>query len=342
MHSDVLNLEAVYYSAPIPSSKASLTALALVFDRIYFPNVYLPLDGYDPGEVRKEADRIEALRFNDLDTAITVGTLRALPNLPHLQTFCSFTGHKGQMFGGDLTRAKELRDRLNEALFGPYPQGVEPTFMTGSHKGLPGGGYIDHPDPLNYMANAVLYSAEKGLPLVNDSNLPVVPMDGGSVTPQLLASVLALKCVEFALPKVPALTPASIVEAREELKPQLRAFRSSIARLAATLAGMLETDATAEEIQRKAEILVRTEVAAALSDLEAAVNKPRVLTLENAFGVGVLVSPVLAAASTSLPLAIVMALGGLGVLGLKIQNAQNESQRSGLYYLLKARRLNGK
>jgi len=43
-----LKLEAVYYPHVIPSGVESLTLMGLVFDRIHFPGVYIPKDGYDP------------------------------------------------------------------------------------------------------------------------------------------------------------------------------------------------------------------------------------------------------------------------------------------------------
>jgi hypothetical protein len=52
-------LEVVYYSAPVPSSRAALTMLSFVFDRIHFPGVYLPPRGMiDKGETQKERERL--------------------------------------------------------------------------------------------------------------------------------------------------------------------------------------------------------------------------------------------------------------------------------------------
>jgi len=336
-HSDILKLEAVYYSSPVPQSKASLTAMALVFDRLHFPNVYLPDEGYDPAQVKAEAQRIEALRSRDLETALASGSLRILPHLPYLRTFCEFSGTKGQMFGGDLDRATELREDLHSAIFGPMPAGHIPTHITGFHKGLPGGGYVDFPDQLSYLANAIVYSADKGMPIVNDSMFPVLPLDTSVLKPELLASVLALKCVEFALPTIPPLSPAAIVQMREQLLPQLRQFRSAVARLAVTLNLMIDQDATSQDISAKADMLVRTEVAAALADLEASMKNPKVFTMENALVAGGLLIPVVSSESTSMPSLIATALAGFGALGMKIRKDKADVQRSGFYYLLRAK-----
>src|SRR4051794_33582811 len=93
-------LEAVYYGSPIPLSNASLTLLGLVFDRLHFPNVHLPTDGYEVEEVSAEADRIERLGLRDYGSVVLASALKALPHVQSLKEFCVFTGNKAQLFGG--------------------------------------------------------------------------------------------------------------------------------------------------------------------------------------------------------------------------------------------------
>lgn len=100
MTADTHPLEVVYYPSPIPSGPAALTLLGLIFDRIHFPNVYLPAGGVDQEAVKKEADRIESHGIRDYNTAVLVGTLRFLPLVSSLKEFCYFTGENGQVFGG--------------------------------------------------------------------------------------------------------------------------------------------------------------------------------------------------------------------------------------------------
>jgi hypothetical protein len=58
---ETLKLEAVYLSAPIPRNLAVLTAMGAIFDKVYFPGVYLPKEGFDVGELDKEITRLKAL-----------------------------------------------------------------------------------------------------------------------------------------------------------------------------------------------------------------------------------------------------------------------------------------
>jgi hypothetical protein len=226
-------LEAVYYGSPIPASLASLTSLAIVFDRIYFPYVRLPVDGYDLDEVAAEADRIEAVGHKDYDTALLIGILRALPHLPALNDFCTFTGATDQVFGaGPDAETGALVKAIEELVFGPPPPGFIPSYARGYSKGLPGNHEsIDYPGFLFYPATALQYAAKTGLPIVNDNpNFPVPCMAGADVknNAKVLASILAMECVNFALPAVRPLNPDEIVELRSELRPFLQPFRTNV------------------------------------------------------------------------------------------------------------------
>ncbi len=68
MMENLEKLEAVFYTSPIPHNLGILTFLGLVFDRVHFPNVCLPVDGFDPDEVVQEIERIEKLDLHDYDT----------------------------------------------------------------------------------------------------------------------------------------------------------------------------------------------------------------------------------------------------------------------------------
>jgi hypothetical protein len=71
---ETLKLEAVYLSAPIPRNLAVLTAMGAIFDKVYFPGVYLPKEGFDAGELDKEIARLKALP-QDYDTQLLLGIL---------------------------------------------------------------------------------------------------------------------------------------------------------------------------------------------------------------------------------------------------------------------------
>ena len=66
---------------------------------------------------------------------------------------------------------------ISNAIHGPPPKGVIPTFSTNNHKGLPGGNeHVTYPGAYHYLAGAILESAKLGAPLLND--YPGLPIPG--------------------------------------------------------------------------------------------------------------------------------------------------------------------
>jgi hypothetical protein len=104
MAADLEQLEAVFYSAPVPPNGHTATFLGLVFDRVHFPNVYIPTLGFDPGEVAKEIERLKALpKLRHQDR--TLISVMHFVLMPELREFLHFSGEKGQLFGGELREA---------------------------------------------------------------------------------------------------------------------------------------------------------------------------------------------------------------------------------------------
>ena len=342
--------EAVYYASPIPSGIVSLTSLAIVFDRLHFPNVYLPTTGYDPADAAKEARRIEGLQRTDYDTRLLVGAMRALPHLKDLNEFCTFGGQAHQVFSGENhPDTSTVVSALDEMIFGPPPQGFTPSYATGFHKGLPGSQEsINYPGFLHYPAIALLYAAKSGLPLVNDNpSLPVPGRNGLSAkhNAKLLSSILALECVRVALPSVRPLSPAAIVELRNELRPYLAAFRVSLGKLAQQLNLHISSDSDDGDVRAAASFLVQTEVEPVLAELRDQLAKPAGRWIDRAFSVAKDL-PLLAAAAASTNPGSVWAqaaatIGGL-LINLKDNDSRKQVARSGIYFLLKAQDANSR
>jgi len=134
-----MELEAVYYSAPAPTSLRALTLLGLVFDRLIFPGVYIPDGGIDIEETAKAFERIRALPGRrDLDTVHMLSLMVLALNAKHLKDFCTFTGHWGSL-GVVEPGAEQLAHELELAIYGPPPENFFPSFSAGFSKGLSGG-----------------------------------------------------------------------------------------------------------------------------------------------------------------------------------------------------------
>lgn len=91
MNSDIERLEVVYYAGPTPRQLSTLTTLGLLFDRVHFPNVKLPFNGFDPEWVMREINRIDQQGQKDFQTWELLQLLRCTLH-PELAEFCLFTG----------------------------------------------------------------------------------------------------------------------------------------------------------------------------------------------------------------------------------------------------------
>jgi hypothetical protein len=161
---EALSLEAIYLSAPIPRNLAVLTVLGAVFDKVYFPGVYLPKDGYDLAELDKEIKRIEDLpgprRYS---TDSLIGTLKFTKHAKALEGFCEFTRPREY----ELAKAEEpphgLARKMYDAIYPPRP-GWEPMLESAHIKGIPGSDEtVIYPGDFHYLAGAVLRSAKTGV-----------------------------------------------------------------------------------------------------------------------------------------------------------------------------------
>lgn len=126
---EALKLEAVYFSTPIPRNLAVLTVLGAVFDKVYFPGVYLPKDGFDQAELDKEIARLEALPVTrGYDTDLLIGILKFTKHASTLAGFCEFTALPDDPFGNKSPVPGKLVQAVYEAIYGPPKPGFIPHF----------------------------------------------------------------------------------------------------------------------------------------------------------------------------------------------------------------------
>ncbi len=337
-------LEAVYYSQQVPWHYAPLTFLSLVFDKIYFPGVYLPENGYDEKELIKEIDRIRSIKPSKVDDIRMINCMILTLELKHISDFCVFTGEKNQPFGKLEDGANELTWALEELIYGPPPPNFHPIIETGFTKGLPGGEEAIHaPGWITYPANALIYSAKNNIPLVNDvPSLPVPAL--GNQSPEnngkLLSIILAIESVKLILPKIPVLTPVQISEFRSETSKHVKSFRLAMLSLSKELNSMLSSDMEMKDIQAKAKFLAETTVYPQLEELKDFIESPKRPWTSRAIDF-IKATPQLVSSFFTLPTNIAVA-NVLAKFVDVLSDIRNESidknqvmKRSNMYYLLK-------
>jgi len=341
---DALALEAIYYAAPIPSDLATLTVLGAVFDKVYFPGVYLPKDGFDEAALDREIDRLEALpdARRNYETALLIGVLRMAKHARTLEGFCVFTNTREEPFkASDGIPAKMVAD-ISDAIHGPPPQGFIPTFSTNHHKGLPGGNeHVTYPGTYHYLAGAILESTKLGVPLLNDQ--PGLPIPGiEQAAPQdkakILSAILAIECTKLMLPPTPMLHPADIMEFRAANDQLLRGFRKSMLRYAADLNGKI-SGLSLEDFENRTRFFIETQIVPAMDDLRITLNDPARPWHKKAID-AVKVVPSIAGAffaggvSAALTKALTAYAAQFFVEVAAHSDKQEALKRSGLYYLL--------
>jgi hypothetical protein len=276
---DALNLETIYYSAPIPRNLAVLTVLGAVFDKVYFPGVYLPKGGYDEKALGQEIIRLKSLpnAANDFEVVKLVGMLQLTKHTRTLEGFCEFTGSREEPFHfAHQIPAKMVAD-IADAIHGPPPEGFIPSYRSNLHKALPGGDeHITEPGDYHYLAGAILESARTNVPLLNDfPGLPIPGIEDAAPVDKAkaLATIIAIECTKLVLPSTPILRPQEIMEFRTENSALLRGFRRSMLRYAADLNDRIR-GVSAEEFRDKTTFFIETEIVPAMDELRAAINAP--------------------------------------------------------------------
>jgi hypothetical protein len=128
----------------------------------------------------------------------------------------------------------------------------------------------------HYLAGAIIDSARRGTPLLND--LPGVPIPGiEDSTPvdkaKILSSIIAIECTRLVLLETPILRPPDIMEFREANAALLRAFRRSMLRYTADLNGKID-GLSVEDFREKTRFFIETEIVPAMDELRSTMNNP--------------------------------------------------------------------
>ena len=273
-------LEAVYYPAQVPSSLEALTLLGFLFDRVYFPGVYLPPPGsLDLKELDKEIQRILAFKFSDIETIELLNCMMLAGKIEHISDFCIFDGKPGGIPTIDPL-APQVANALEQMIFGPPPENFIPIQSGNFVKGLPGGdqmiSQVAFPGWSQYPANALIYATKNQLPLINDN--PELPVPGIPGNPKnnakILATILTIESVKLVLPKLRPLTPEELRDFRLDTAEFVKPFRLAMLRMAKDLNAAITSEMTLQGVQKHARFLVETSVYPELVELERVVHDP--------------------------------------------------------------------
>jgi hypothetical protein len=340
-----LKLESIYYASPIPASAAALTMLGLVFDKVVFPGVEIPTDGFDPAEVAKEIKRLEELNSTLHSTAVLISMMKFIEHAKTLKGFCEFPGQvDGTAF--DAVSGRLVGD-LYDAIHGPRPANWQPIFEGTHYKGIPGSEQtLIYPGTYNYLAGALMEAGKTGRPLIVDRpGLPVPALDqaGAKDNAAALTTLLAIHCTALVLPKMAVMTPVQLMEFRSENEAQLRTFRRAMLRYAAELNNEIK-DIPLSEMEGKTDFFVKTRILPELDELrETLAESSRTWRERLKDGMQILgdVVPACFTATPKAAIAAALLKNAPGFIGREIAAAGDKTaakRRSDLYYLLNIER----
>lgn len=274
---ELLQMEAIYFSAPIPRDMRVLTVLGTVFDKIYFPGVCMPQGKYSDQELKKEIARIESLASKrDRDTQVLLAMMKFIPHAKTLDGFCIFAGDVERPFDDKVP--DEAVGQYYELVHGPNPPNWHPMFSSMHHKGLPDSeAHLSYPGDYHYPVRAMKLSSETGIRLLND--IPALPLPNSApmFTPfdtKSLVTFLAMESVMLALPALAVLMPEELMEFREENVRYLRRFRTAMLKYTGELSKELAS-AKPEEFEAVAKIFVETRIAVAIEELRQSIESRR-------------------------------------------------------------------
>jgi hypothetical protein len=257
--------------------------LALVFDKIYFPGVWIPNKPIDTKAVKVEIERILGLmktkrgRIHDNDNIQMLGLMNFIEPANALRNICIFTGKPG--YAGILEEGtKELTMILEEMIYGPPPPDFMPVPSLGFAKGLPGENSaensINAPSWLSYPANAVAFSQKNRIPLLNDwpeFPVPYIPHSPKNDA-RILSAYLALESVKCIFPRIGAVNPEQLVEIRNDLRDELIPFRIKMCQISKELNGAIDASSSWQDVQKNAKFIVETTIVPELENLNKAIN----------------------------------------------------------------------
>ena len=269
-----LSFDVVYYPQLVIAEGQTLTILSLLCDRIWLPGLHLPSDVVPLDEIEARLGEMEGGERNVMK--------RTMWRL--LREFCGprrilkevfvLTGEHGYA-GKTEPGIDELAHALEDDHYGPSPPGFFPIYESGFSAAVGSGNSINGPSVFVYPANATAVALKYDLPLVTDIPQMPSPVSHEAPAARALAFALALAAVKMVLPKIKAVHPEQILEARSALRSELLPFRAAMLRLSSDLRQALGAGEGMDALAKEARFLVETRVLPELEVLRARLEDKR-------------------------------------------------------------------
>lgn len=319
--------------------------LCFVFDKIHFPGAYLPKGDYDKELLQHEIDRLESIEPLDYNTRKLIGILKFLDYRLPLDGIIEYPSTKENIAYGRNDSLSGLAQEIYDVHYPPR-ENFEPLFDASNLKGLPESFEdVVYRGDFYYQAGAITYAAQRQIPLLDDGSWLPLPFKAQyKDNAQSLATLIAFESTELILPDLPVLSTQELIEFRMENTNELRTFRSAMLRYAAILNREILDGTPTEEIMHKAKFFVQTEIAPALHDLERDLQNPNrpwykrftdAVRVSSSTLIGILTGGLFGQTAAS-------GIRELILSEIETRGSKKELiSRIGLYYLIRAKYING-
>jgi hypothetical protein len=327
----------VYYPRPFMPDRSNLAMIALVFDKIHFPNVEVPQDRFDEVGTLAEMEKLRARGIKEERELYIHNMMVTAISRNQLGDLCEF--HSTKEAGLDEKDVLKRAWELETLYYGPPEENFFPSLQTGISYGVAGlerGFWI--PGPFVYPSAAVLFAEKRGLPLLHDDpRMPLLPDSESDSRPPVshLAALIALRTLSVALPGLGNLTHPEIGHLREEVKELMGPFRTEMVKFTWELHNSLKSCSDAEEVQYCCDLLVRSKILPAVEDIKSQIkdsSRPYYHWFKDMLQGGVFTAafyqqPVVAFLSGIFPFL---------VSGADVARKKEKLTRSPLYFVIKA------
>lgn len=151
----------------------------------------------------------------------------------------------------------------------------------------------DHPELddevlLRLLPTARDLAAQHGyIPVSDNVALPVPLVARGAALADVLASSAGLAVLSITLPSPLWTSADDILEVREKLKDEIKAFRTMSLKLASRLRGMVQANADLHSVRQQAEFLAKTEVLPHVEDIRRRIDAETGKLWRRLFGAGI-------------------------------------------------------
>ena len=272
-------MKVVYYPSLVPNNRFTITQLAILFDEILLPGVYLPLEVLDTIEIKERIKHIESVDAEQgersIDMLMPLYFAKEYSILSNIFVGTGSPGHMGTLEDG----AGELTLKIEEAYFGPPAPGETPIptmgFNFGVGNGDPAVDQINGPAFFSYPANAYIYAQRHNLPIISDSSfMPLPSIAKQPVNADLLTTHLSLSALSLILPKIRPLSAEEILTVRNGMKKDIEALNATMSSYGGRLRQLAGQSPEISDIQREAEFIAKTEIYPQLEHLKRTLESP--------------------------------------------------------------------